>query len=67
MVDRQTKEDRKLINNVKLHPALYDATHVSYNNRFERKRIWELISQSLDSTGKFPFVIRLFNLIIFTH
>ncbi|XP_018567187.1 uncharacterized protein LOC108907847 isoform X3 [Anoplophora glabripennis] len=52
LINRQIKYDRRLICNVKIHPAIYDKSHPAYSSISERKRVWDLIAKNLQSSAK---------------
>lgn len=46
-------DDEKLINEVAMHPALYDLKHELYKDQNVRDNIWKIVSEKVNKSGKF--------------
>ena len=43
--------DEQLIDLVRMHPALYQSSHISYKENAVKESVWDEIAMSLDRTG----------------
>jgi len=43
--------DEQLIDFVRMHPALYQSSHISYKENAVKESVWDEIALSLDRTG----------------
>lgn len=55
MIENRKMDDVKLIQLVRIYPALYNSSHSKYMDSSYKSEVWNIIGKEMELEGKFFF------------